>query len=236
MPRISIEKSRGLSVAQKESAKATDQIVEKIFASGGVGDASLHGGLAGWRCYNSGRYSADADLYSMQPEIKGSLEPLLGQVGLVFRNFRDTGNVIFATVVQIGSKKIEVGLEFMRQPMPAGTIITDYTKYDGSTMSILALSPYALAKEKITAYGKRKEIRDIYDVFHLCTRVMVKEDDPAAREGFVSDSSLKSELTHLLNHLDQPVNESDLGKRLYGVKSPPSFDHMARALIKLTRE
>jgi predicted nucleotidyltransferase component of viral defense system len=177
MPQLTIEKSTGLKASQKGQAEAMDRLMEVFYGRNGLPDAVLHGGAAIWRCYGSSRFSPDADFYSSYTDIV-RLAQSISESGFNILGLRDTGGgrsgasgVIFGTVsLPTENRQNRVTFSITRVDV-AGTI-ADYTKVDGSKMDIVTLNPESFMREKINAYNSRGKINDLYDLYHLVTKVV----------------------------------------------------------------
>ena len=78
-----------------------------------------------------------------------------------------------------------------------------YTKTDGTSMTITALHPTELFVRKIEAYEGRRYIRDIYDLFYLTNYVDSK------------DHYVHSRLRQFLKEIKRPVDEKVLKSLVY---------------------
>lgn len=222
---ITIEKVASLKVDQKACAKIQDRVIGVLFGSGGLPDAVLHGGAQIWRCYDSRRFSCDVDIYSQMTNVQARLVPAFEDAGLVVVKFRDTGNVVFAKLTSTeNGKEHSSGFEIRRAPVEGE--IAAYTNTDGSTTEVIAISPNAIALEKIAAYVGRAEIRDMYDLYHIIRSVIGRENVSAV---------LSSQLSNFTATLQRPVNEGDLGRSLYS-GNIPTFVDMVTELRKATRK
>lgn len=234
MATLTIEQSKALKPQEKAAAKLQDRLIEVIYGPNGPSDATLHGGSLVWRGHGSNRFSADIDIYSLMTNIETAFLPEVERAGLDVNKFRDTGNVIYAKfggiVEDIGGKPfgkyVEMKVEIRRAPVE-GTIAS-YTNSDGRTIPIISISPDQLVQEKIIAYKGRQEVRDLYDVYHLVT--------VANAVNLGENQELRSQIEEFVDfvHLNRPVNEGDLAKRIY-VGNAPSFNDMLVALGKVKR-
>ena len=224
MSAIPIEKSQNLSSFQKACAKTQDRIMESVFGNEGLPDAVLHGGALGWRVHGSGRFSCDIDLYSQNVD-KQMLTRAFDVVGLNIVRFRDTGNVIYAKLADatVGKKCSISDFEIMKLPVEGE--IAHYTKVDGTTIPVIAISSDAMVKEKMLTYSNRTEMRDIYDIYYIITKVI-------GREGI--STVLANQLSDFLAGLKRPANEGNLGERIYSGNAP-SFKQMTIELAKAVR-
>ncbi|MCL4365481.1 nucleotidyl transferase AbiEii/AbiGii toxin family protein [Candidatus Marsarchaeota archaeon] len=225
MPAITIEKSPGLKVEQKLCAQVQDVIINLLFGNNGLPDAVLHGGSQIWRCYGSGRFSCDVDIYSQMADTQTILIPAFKREGLEVAKFKDTGNVVFARLTAIiDGKEHSSGFEIRRTPVEG--VISTYTNVDGSTIDIVSISPSAIALEKIAAYMDRAEIRDMYDLHFIIKNVIGEKNVSPLLSGQLSD---------MLSTLQRPINEVDLAKRVYSRRAP-TFDDMAAELRNVARQ
>jgi len=154
--------------AHKEIAGAQDILVEETYKI--FDKAVMHGGTAIWRCYKGNRFSEDIDLYI--PEDKDRIETL-------FENFKKRGftvekkkigeNSLFSKL-QIGKTVVRFESLFKKQ----NGVLKEYETVEGNLITVYTLLPEELIKEKVDAYSKRYEIRDLYDIFFLLRHVTDK--------------------------------------------------------------
>jgi predicted nucleotidyltransferase component of viral defense system len=175
----------------KELAKAEDLIVEELYKF--FSNAVLHGGTAIWRCYNGNRFSEDIDVY-IEKDIK--------KIDALFEALEKKGFSIQKK--KIGEKSLFSVLQFNRQIVrleaifkKAGGFLAEYETVEGNFITVYALTPEELIKEKINAYLKRFKVRDLYDVFFLLRHVKDK-------------NKILDELRKLLNNFKEPIDKTEL--------------------------
>ncbi|MEM7816263.1 MAG: nucleotidyl transferase AbiEii/AbiGii toxin family protein [Candidatus Aenigmatarchaeota archaeon] len=99
-------------------------------------------------------------------------------------------------------------------------ILREYETYEGLLINIYTLSAEDMIMEKINAYLKRREIRDLYDIFFLLRYV---KDDTKVRLG----------LKKIIDNFAEPEDEHELKALiLFGVvpKSYEMIDYIKRWL------
>jgi predicted nucleotidyltransferase component of viral defense system len=138
-------------------------------------NAIVHGGTATWRCYGSGRFSEDMDVYlpkkfRKSKNIKNFLSSLKNK-GFSVVKFREKENSIFSVFSYMD---VEIRFEAVFEDK-RNYISKPFELSDGSFINVYTLTPEDLIKEKIAAYKKRKKIRDLYDVYFLLRLAEKKE-------------------------------------------------------------
>lgn len=174
-------------------------------------NAILYGGTAVWRCYDGGRFSEDIDLY-VNKHFSKSLEETLNRnnFGITWRNKDLPSNV------RISDGKTEILLE-----AKIGRFASDmsqYTKTDGSSITISTLEPSELFVRKIEAYEGRRYIRDLYDLMHLTNYVKN------------SDYYVIRKFKPFIANIKKPVDEHLLRSLIYKGDKGLDFDSMVKYL------
>ena len=175
----------------KEIAYAQDLIVETLYEF--FPKAIIHGGTVIWRCYQGNRFSEDIDIYIEKDKEKiNNLFVSLQKKGFQIIKKRIKENSLYST---LKFNNTIVQLEAIFKNIN-NFILKEYETSDGILINIFTLSPEALIKEKISAYLKRKKIRDLYDIFFLLR--------------YVKENKIKEELKDLIKNYTKPVDEEDL--------------------------
>lgn len=183
-----------------EIAMLQDELVEILY--GIENNLVFHGGTAVWRCYGGNRFSEDLDFYCKDMgRLEAAFGKKTGERGLMVLKFKKTANLVFC---KISNGNVEVRVE-INHAVKKAAIAQPYEKADGSFMDVLTLSPEELIREKISAYGNRRFIRDIYDIYHLSN--YVREDE-----------KVQKEVSKLLASLKPPVDEENLSAVVYSGK------------------
>lgn len=191
-----------------EIARLQDEIVEMLYSI--ENELVVHGGTAIWRCYGGNRFSEDLDFYCRNiARIERHFREKIEGRGLTILKFKKTKNLIFCKVSD-GNIEIRVEINYAAR---VRSVLRPYEKTDGSFMDVLTLSAEDLILEKTNAYGQRRFIRDIYDVFHLMKYLKDEE-------------RVRPEMLKLLSALQPPVDEKNLKAVVYSGKIP-SFSQMA---------
>ena len=123
-------------------------------------DAILYGGTAVWRCYGGGRFSEDIDIY-VNRAFEKKLDQYLQKNGMKV-TWRDKELPLH---IRISDGRTEVLLEAGIGKFESA--ISQYTKVDGSSITLSTLQPSELFVRKMEAYEGRRYIRDMYDLVHL---------------------------------------------------------------------
>jgi len=170
--------------------------------------AVLHGGTALWRCFGSNRFSEDVDVYFPTSvrnyRFKNFLEKLKDR-GFTVEKFKKTNNSIFAKFSFSGTiTRLEAVFKNVKI-----FVQKNYETFDGNFMVVNTLPPEILMEEKISAYLKRRKVRDLYDIFFL-SKIVEKN---------------KVKNLELIKKFKEPVDEKEL-KALIIVGSIPSATFM----------
>lgn len=182
--------------------------------------AVIHGGTAIWRCYGSNRFSEDVDFYLPLAVKNTNTENFLEDLkrkGFTIEKFKKTNNSIFAKFLysnaviryEVVFKKIE------------NFVTRSFEMNDGSFILVNTLPAVEMIKEKISAYIKRKKIRDLYDIFFLLRFVEDKE-------------KIKNDLVKLVEGFKKPTDEKEL-KALIISGSVPTLDSMLEVIERWVR-
>jgi len=190
-------------------ALAQDILVMEVYDN--FFTAIIHGGTAIWRCYGSNRFSEDVDFY-LPLAMKGTnaenfLEGLKRK-GFAIEKFRRTNNAIFAKFSYLG-----VVIRYEAVFKNIKNIMTKpFEMSDGTSILVNTLLPEEIIKEKVSAYFKRRKIRDFYDIFFLLRFVEDKE-------------KIKNELMKFIKEFKKPADEKEL-KTLIISGSIPTVEGM----------
>ena len=160
--------------SQLEKARLEDVLMELLY---GKYDLTFHGGTCIWRCYNGNRFSRDLDFYMSAPGKEGmerfrELSELLVKWGFTLKEkgYSNVTNTMHFLVESTAKMKIDINFDYKK-----GSPI-EYTRVDGSKITVLGLTPLELLNEKIDAYGNKMarahkysipEVQDLYDMYHL---------------------------------------------------------------------
>ncbi|MCL5419723.1 MAG: nucleotidyl transferase AbiEii/AbiGii toxin family protein [Candidatus Marsarchaeota archaeon] len=170
-------------------------------------DAILYGGTAVWRCYGGGRFSEDIDIY-----VNRAFEKKLGQYlqknGMKV-TWRDKELPLH---IRISDGRTEVLLEAGIGKFESA--ISQYTKVDGSSITLSTLQPSELFVRKMEAYEGRRYIRDMYDLVHLTNYISG------------NDYYVISKLKPFLAKIRKPVDEKVLRSLVYKGQKDTSFEKM----------
>lgn len=178
----------------KTLALAQDILVMEIYNS--FPSAIIHGGTAVWRCYGSNRFSEDVDVY-LPSTTKGSdVEKFLDNLkrkDFLIEKFKKTENAIFAKFSYLN---VIVRFESVFKNIK-NFETKQFEMSDGTSIIVNTLRPEEMIGEKVSAYFKRKKVRDLYDIFFLLK--------------FVEDEEkIKNDLVKLVKGFKRPVDERDL--------------------------
>lgn len=180
--RIPKESYRQIAIAQ-------DIIVEEVCKV--IPTVVFHGGTCIWRCYSGKRFSEDVDFYF----------PTNKKIAEIFNNLKKQGFTILKQKISMNSVYSEllynrnsVRLEGTFQTKKG--VLIDYKKVDETIISIYGLTPEQLIHEKILTYGKRKKVRDLYDIFFLLK--------------YTDFTAVKTEIKQLIDTYEPPFDETDL--------------------------
>ncbi len=175
----------------KEIARAQDLVVQEI--TNVFEDAVLHGGTAIWRCYNGNRFSEYIDVY---------LQKNIEKINLFFANLEKIG--FFVEKKKIGQNSLFSNLKLNRNFVKFEALfkkvkgsLKDYETVEGNFITVYALTPEELINEKIEAYLKRLEIRDLYDIYFLLRYVEDK-------------AKIKNKIQRLIDNFKKPIDEKEL--------------------------
>lgn len=178
----------------KTLALAQDILVMEIYNS--FPSAIIHGGTAVWRCYGSNRFSEDVDVY-LPSTTKGSdVEKFLDNLkrkDFLIEKFKKTENAIFAKFSYLN---VIVRFESVFKNIK-NFETKQFEMSDGTSIIVNTLRPEEMIGEKVSAYFKRKKVRDLYDIFFLLKFVEDKE-------------KIKNDLVKLVKGFKRPVDERDL--------------------------
>ncbi len=176
----------------REIAGLQDILVSEVFKI--FKSAVLHGGTAIWRCYQGNRFSEDVDFYISPKEknkIKNFLENLEKE-GFKILKKKFTQNAFYS---KIKRNEAEIRFEVLFKEIKNYTT-KEYETIEGLKFVINTISPEELILEKVSAYLKRKFIRDLYDIYFLLN--------------YVSKEKIKIYLLELLKEFKKPVDEKEL--------------------------
>jgi predicted nucleotidyltransferase component of viral defense system len=174
-----------------EIARLQDIVVETLYKV--FPESVLHGGTAIWRCYSGSRFSEDIDVYMERNEEK--IEELFSQfksVGFTVTKKRVKENSLYSKLVFNGTE-----IRFEAVFRKVNGVVMEYEAYEGILINIYTLLPEDMITEKVSAYLKRRKIRDLYDIFFLLRYV---KDAKKVRPG----------LNELLENFVEPVDEKEL--------------------------
>jgi predicted nucleotidyltransferase component of viral defense system len=176
---------------QKELAYAQDVLVEEIY--GFFPKAIIHGGTAIWRCYNGNRFSEDVDVYIERDEKK--IEDFflsLQKKGFQIIKKKVKENSLYSEII-IGDISIRFEATFqIKKP-----IFKQYETSESFFINVYTLSPEELIIEKISAYMKRKKIRDLYDIFFLLNYTK-------------KEKRIINHINKLIKYFENPIDEQNL--------------------------
>jgi len=178
--------------AHREIATLQDILVSEVFRI--FKSAVLHGGTAIWRCYQGNRFSEDVDFYISPKEknkIKNFLENLEKE-GFKILKKKFTQNAFYS---KIKRNEAEIRFEVLFKEIKNYTT-KEYETIEGLKFVINTLGPEELILEKVSAYLKRKLIRDLYDIYFLLN--------------YTSKEKIKVYLLKLLKDFKKPADEKEL--------------------------
>lgn len=187
-----------LSGERLELALLQDYVMEIIY-NAVEPEALLYGDTAIWRCYGGMRFSEDIDIYMKNASIEKLIKNL-PKYGLALEG-RDKD---LQTIIRISNGKTSLLVEAKEDI--AESAIMPYVKVDGSTMAIEVLSPTELLTMKIEAYGNRRYMRDLYDIYVLTGRLNSK------------DYFVRSKLLEFIKTIKEPADEHVLKSLVYAGK------------------
>jgi predicted nucleotidyltransferase component of viral defense system len=193
----------------KNIALAQDILVMEIYNN--FPAAVIHGGTALWRCYGSNRFSEDVDLYLPLAIKEKGLEEFLDNLrskGFTVEKFKRTNNSIFAKFFYLDSViRFEAVFKNIKN-----FVTKHFEMSDGTFILVNTLKPGDMIIEKISAYTKRRKVRDFYDIFFLLRFVEEKGE-------------IKKPLARLAGEFKKPEDEKEL-KTLIISGSIPTFEKM----------
>lgn len=199
-------------------ALAQDILVMEVYNS--FTAAVIHGGTAIWRCYGSNRFSEDVDVYLPYTVKMANFENFLNNLkekGFIKEKFKKTNNSIFAKFSYFG---IIIRFEVVFKNIK-NFVTKNFEMSDGTSILVNMLSPEEMIKEKVSAYAKRRKIRDLYDIFFLLKFVEDKE-------------KVKDMLARLVKEFTKPIDEKEL-KTLIISGSVPRLEDMLDVIRKWAR-
>jgi len=189
-----------------EIARLQDIVVETLYRV--FPESVLHGGTAIWRCYSGSRFSEDIDVYMERNEEK--IEELFNQfksAGFTVAKKRVKENSLYSKLVFNGT---EIRFEAVFKKING--VVMEYEAYEGMLINIYTLLPEDMIIEKVSAYLKRRKIRDLYDIFFLLR--------------YVKDAQkIRPRLNELLENFVEPADEKEL-KILILVGAAPRKEDM----------
>jgi len=196
----------------KQVALAQDILILEVYNI--FPKAIIHGGTAIWRCYGSNRFSEDVDFY-FPLEVKEKLQVLtenLKKRGFIIEKFKTTNNTIFAKFSYLNTSiRLEAVFKKIKK-----YVTKNFEMNDGTFILVNTLSPEEMILEKISAYKKRKKVRDLYDIFFLLKFVENKE-------------KIKGALKDFLEKFEKPEDEKEL-KVLIISGSIPNVESMVEVM------
>jgi len=196
----------------KQVALAQDILILEVYNI--FPKAIIHGGTAIWRCYGSNRFSEDVDFY-FPLEVKERLQVLtenLKKRGFIIEKFKRTNNTIFAKFSYLNTSiRLEAVFKKIKK-----YVTKNFEMSDGTFILVNTLSPEEMILEKISAYKKRKKVRDLYDIFFLLKFVENKE-------------KIKEALKDFLEKFEKPEDEKEL-KVLIISGSIPNVESMVEVM------
>ena len=205
-----------LSGDRLKIAELQDYIVDIIYEKIDP-RAELYGGTAIWRCYGGNRFSEDIDIY-MKRESTEKLISSLPKYGMRI-TWRDKE---IPTNIRISDGVTELLLE--SKDGYAQSIIRQYMRVDGSSLTISVLSPTELLVRKIKAYEGRRLIRDLYDIFVLTNHIDRR------------DYTVSEKLSSFLETVRRPSDEKMLSSLIYSGNNTLSYREITGYLRRSLNE
>ncbi len=187
-------------------AELQDEVIDIIY-NRVEPDAILYGGTAIWRCYGGSRFSEDIDIYLSNAGLSTFIRSL-PKYGLRLLS-RDKE---LPSIIKVAKGEASLLLETKEER--SESMIRQYVRVDGSSITISVFTPTEMLISKIEAYEGRRFIRDIYDIFIL-TRFLDKSDHVVA-----------SSLSSFLAKSKPPVDEDVLKSLIYTGKSDLRYSDM----------
>ena len=190
--------------SHKEIAYAQDLIVETLYSF--FQKAVIHGGTAIWRCYSGNSFSEDVDVYIAKDKNKiNEMFSSLENRGFSVIKKRIKENSLYSTLrFNRSIVRLEALFKSMKYPF-----LKEYEASDGISINVFTLTPEGLIKEKISAYLKRRKIRDLYDIFFLLRHVKDKK-------------SINKDLKDFIKNFINPIYEQDLKALIISGPTPTS--------------
>ena len=180
-------------------AELQDEVIDIIY-NRVEPDAILYGGTAIWRCYGGSRFSEVIDIYLSNAGLSTFIRSL-PKYGLRLLS-RDKE---LPSIIKVAKGEASLLLETKEER--SESMIRQYFRVDGSSITISVFTPTEMLIRKIEAYEGRRFIRDVYDIFIL-TRFLDKSDHVVA-----------SSLSSFLATSKPPVDEDVLKSLIYTGKS-----------------
>ena len=205
-----------LSGDRLKVAELQDYIVDIIYEKIDP-RAELYGGTAIWRCYGGNRFSEDIDIY-MKRESTEKLISSLPKYGMRI-TWRDKE---IPTNIRISDGVTELLLE--SKDGSAESIIRQYMRVDGSSLTISVLGPTELLVRKIEAYEGRGLIRDLYDIFVLTNHIDRR------------DYTVSEKLSSFLETVRRPSDEKMLSSLIYSGNNTLSYREITGYLRRWLNE
>jgi predicted nucleotidyltransferase component of viral defense system len=175
----------------KDTALAQDLMTIELYNS--IPEAVIHGGTALWRCYRGNRFSEDIDAY-LPKRSRSQLKTFLNNLkskGFVVNKFREKENSVFSVISYMGTVvRFEAVFENVK------SIVEPYEMSDGTFINVRTLKPNTLIIEKISAYKKRKKIKDLYDIFFLLKHAEI--------------GKIRKNLLNFIKEFEEPKDKADL--------------------------
>ena len=177
--------------SHKQVAKAQDIIVETLYEI--FDDAVIHGGTAIWKCYKGNRFSEDIDVYiSKNIEKINQFFDQLEKKGFLIEKKKISENSIYSSL-KFNNTLVRFEAIFKKYK----GILKEYETAESNFITIYTLTPEEFVYEKVSAYLKRRKIRDLYDVFFLLRYIQNKNE-------------IKESINNLVKNYEKPLDESDL--------------------------
>jgi predicted nucleotidyltransferase component of viral defense system len=188
-----------------EIARLQDIVVEAMYRV--FPEAVIHGGTAIWRCYSGSRFSEDIDVYmERDTERINNLFSQLSAMGFSIIKKRVKENSLYS---RLSMDRTELRFEAVFRKVRG--VVREYETFEGVLLNVYTLLPEDMVIEKANAYGKRRKIRDLYDIFFLLRHV-----EDAGR--------VTPHLKSLLSGFKRPLDEDDLRVIILVGVSPKTDD------------
>ena len=216
------------SLVQLEKAKLEDTLIDILYHK--YKDLVFHGGTCIWRCYGGNRFSRDIDFYlkadtddeRMRSYHETSEFLKEYKFAMKEKGYNRSNNTMHFLVESNVKMKVDINFNYKKgEPV-------EYTRVDGSKITVLSLLPLQLLNEKIDAYTdklenagrfKQPEAQDLYDMYQL-VQLVSKHDKATAKR-----------LLHLMARIENepPADMASLGSVIIsGV--PPSLELMLKRI------